>query len=626
MRNRRSGCFLLLLSILLLSGRVSQAQQDSDTIYFNAKIVTVDDTSYTSSLGTIAQAMHVRGDTILHVGNNAEIRAMAGPNTRVIDLKGRTVLPGLISVHEHPFDWSPVNPYVIRHVLTDDVVVTRVLEGSPQEQLQAYPAILREALGKAKPGQWVYLVFPLGKNYEYSTGGNGGFGQFDDSLFGTPLKITKAQLDAVAANNPVLLRDAFTRFVLNSKALEIADRTFPEDVASQIDHETGAGGANPMRWMFSDVVMRDHYKELKEVQRLGLTWWAGYGMTAFASQAYDPANLRVFDDLSRSGQMPVRNMWAWNWREDFFNNDEYYVSALISMNGNGNDYFWHSGSRGAQTVGAGCTTLVPRVDLSEQAAQRRRTCAYDPGTKNYEMLYQWVKMGGRYAVTHTVGDRDIDNIIDIISKASKEAGFTPEQIRAKRHTFDHNVMSPRPDQLPLIKELGLVLGGDAFEIYQASPGILETYGEKALEWVVPKKSLIEAQIPSGFEVDRALSTTNLTIFWTLARVINRKAWDGKVYGQNQKISRELALKTATTWGAYYILKENELGSLEPGKWADFIVLDRDYLTIPENDIENIRVLMTVVGGKAVHLVPSVAREIGMQPTGAQALLGPAAQW
>ena len=109
-------------------------------------------------------------------------------------------------------------------------------------------------------------------------------------------------------------------------------------------------------------------------------------------------------------------------------------------------------------------------------------------------------------------------------------------------------------------------------------------------------------------------------------MIDRKAYDGRVYGQNQKIGRELALKTATTWGAYYILKENELGSLEPGKWADFIVLDRDYLTIPENDIENIRVLMTVVGGKAVHLVPSMAEDIGMQPTGAQALLGPAAQW
>ena len=90
---------------------------------------------------------------------------------------------------------------------------------------------------------------------------------------------------------------------------------------------------------------------------------------------------------------------------------------------------------------------------------------------------------------------------------------------------------------------------------------------------------------SGFEVDRGLESTHLTIFWALARFITREAWDGKVYGQSQKISRELALKTATTWGAYYLAKEDVLGSLEVNKWADFIVLDRDYLTVPENEIE-----------------------------------------
>ena len=95
----------------------------------------------------------------------------------------------------------------------------------------------------------------------------------------------------------------------------------------------------------------------------------------------------------------------------------------------------------------------------------------------------------------------------------------------------------------------------------------------------------------------------------------------------QAVSREVMLKSATLNGAYYMLREEKLGSLEPGKLADLAVLDRDYLTIPVDDIPNIRVLMTMLGGKVVHLVPSLARETGMQPAGSQVTLGgPAAQW
>jgi hypothetical protein len=391
-------------------------------------------------------------------------------------------------------------------------------------------------------------------------------------------------------------------------------------VTSQINHENGIGGANSMRWMFSDVVMRDLYPQLREIQRLGLTWWAGYGMTAFGSQAYDPAGLRVYTDLARKGEMPIRTMWGWNWRENFFNNDVYWVNALVFMEGLGDDFLWNGGARGAETVGRGCSVLAPRVPLAPNQAN----CAYGAGGKNHKTLYEFIKRGGRYALTHTQADKDIDHLLDIIETASKDAGFSLAQIRAKRHTFDHLVMAPRPDQLKRIKNLGMVLGGNTFEIYQASPGILEAYGDQAVEWVVPKKSLVDAQIPSGFEVDRALESTNLTMFWALARSIDRKAFDGKVYAPSQKIGRELALKTATTWGARYLMKEEMLGSLEPGKWADFIVIDRDYLAIPESDIEKIRVLMTVVGGKVVHLVPSLANDIGMKPVGAQVELGGAA--
>lgn len=628
MRKRRVDLITTMVGFLLLGMMTAEGQQAPDMIVFNAKIVTVDDDGFTSQTGTIAEALAIRDGIIVSVGNNAQVQAQKGSNTTMVDLNGRTVLPGLIGVHEHPYDWTLVNPYILKEIVTDDKVVTRVINGSPEEQLQVYPGVVREAVSKARPGQWIYIVLTLGENYQYSSRGNAGLGgvpgQYPVALFGAgigrPSMIAKRDLDIMAPDNPVLLRDTFTQLLLNTKGLEEIAKVFPEDITSQINHENGIGGADPIRWVFTDVVMRDHYNELKEMSRLGLSWWAGYGMVSFASAAYTPTNIRIFHELSESDQMEMRNLWTWNWRNQLFVNDDYLLSTLISMEGQGNDYFWNGGAFLA--TGLGCTVLEPNTEF----LITQPTCGLPPGSDAYQLVYKFIKRGGRFVTAHFTADRDIDHLMDIVEQASKEAGFSLEQIRAKRHTFDH-IPLLRPDQLDRIKKLGMIPGSNSFEIYQSSPGVLKVYGEKALDWVVPKKALVDAQIMSGFEVDRGLESTNLTVFWALARFITREAWDGKVYGQSQRISRELALKTATTWGSYYLAKEDVLGSLEVNKWADFIVLDRDYLTIPEDEIENLRVLMTVVGGKIVHLVPSLGRETGMEPTGAQVeLQGAAAGW
>ena len=111
------------------------------------------------------------------------------------------------------------------------------------------------------------------------------------------------------------------------------------------------------------------------------------------------------------------------------------------------------------------------------------------------------------------------------------------------------------------------------------------------------------------------------MFQVLHTGITRRDMNGNVIAPEQRVDRETMLKVSTTWGSYYVFREDDLGSLEPGKLADLIVLDKDYLTIPVDDIPKLRVLMTMTGGKIVHLVPSMAREIGVQPMGAQVELG-----
>ncbi|OFV96543.1 MAG: hypothetical protein A3F68_02735 [Acidobacteria bacterium RIFCSPLOWO2_12_FULL_54_10] len=614
-------CFLsLVIGACILFVEAAQSQQTApDMIVFNGKIVTMDDKGFTTNVGKVAEAMAIKDGKITAVGSTAQVRAQAGPATKMIDVKGRTVLPGMMGNHEHPYDWAPTNPYIIKKVLNDDNVVTRYVKGTPKEQAEAFPGVIREMLTKAKPGQWLYVVLSLGDRYEYGL----------DRSFGNALQlIPEALMDQLTPNNPLLLRNVFTGTKYNMLGYEAAKKIFPQpDMFADREGKPFPPGSremnNALRWFFHEVTMKDRYKELKEIHRLEVSWWSGYGFTSFGSQAYTPSNIRVYSELAREGRLAMRNMWGWNWRETELFGDPYVRNIAVYLEGTGNDFHWYGGSRGALGNGSNCTTATPRREGVQQGQ-----CNYQPGTVHYQTLYNFIKDGGRFSITHTGGDKDIGYLLDIIEKASADAGMTADDIRAKRHTFDHLTLAPRPDQLDRIKRLGMVPGGAPFYFFEASPRILADYGEEAVQWSMPKKSLVDAGLPSGFEIDRPLGSTELSVFWTLARMIDRKApQDGKVYAPNQRVPRELALKTATVWNAYYIMKENQLGSLEPGKFADFIVLDRDYFTIPETEIENLHVLMTVVGGKPVHLVPSVARENGMQPVGAQVELGgPAAQW
>jgi predicted amidohydrolase YtcJ len=144
--------------------------------------------------------------------------------------------------------------------------------------------------------------------------------------------------------------------------------------------------------------------------------------------------------------------------------------------------------------------------------------------------------------------------------------------------------------------------------------IAKIYGTEYTSWVAPRQSLTKAHVMTGFEIDRPLPHK---IFFFITKGMNRyNDRDKMVYGPGERTDRITQLKALTRWGAYYMLREKVMGTLEPGKFADFIILNKDYLTIPEEEIPSIRPLMTVVGGKTVHLMEPFAGEIKMQPVGA----------
>ena len=602
---------------LLAQAPVASLLGNPETIVFNGKIVTVDNHSFDSNIGTIGKAMAIRDGKVLAVGADAEIKALAGPKTKLIDLGGRTVVPGFIPVHNHPMDWAPVVPEIVDAVVPPEILISRNLTGPPVKQVESLPAVLEEMVGRAKPGAWIMInlvwdfsVDPLDPALDFWE------------------KFGKEQVDKLAPNNPVLVRsrEILQRTgrdsVLNQKAIDEIRRLAPKDFLDDLNFDrltkVGRGGLI-YRLAWPQVILKDRPDILTEMIRRDLEWWAAEGQTATGTFLYHYPNvLRAFRTLDQRGQMANRLAWGWGmmpegaWKR--VAEDPYLVMDLATRVGEGTDYMWYYGTSAEGQPGS-CLSLQPlggRDPKDPDLLLPGGGCgvAFGPDSPAFKLIMA----GSRLMAGHIFGDVAIDNLLNLVEQASKAAGISQEEIRAKRHVIgDHMNGWPRPDQIPRIKNIGAVVGGT--NIYILDQHIwLKDYGEKALDMNVPRAAMFEGGIMNGIEVDKPLELTEQTIFEYLNFGIGRKAKNGTVYPR-QRLTREQALKSATIFGGYYLMREKHIGSLEPGKFADFLVLNLDYMTIPEADIDKVKSLMTVVGGKIVHLTPELAAELKMEPAG-----------
>ena len=600
--------FLILsFAILFLAGSAA-AQQEADVrallgypdmILHNAKVVTMDDESFEPQVGTIAEAIAFRDGKVLATGANAAIRALAGPQTKVIDLKGRTVLPAFSATHEHPTDWMWTEPEALRYALPEDndLIMVRWMTGTAEQQWANWEATLRDMQAKAKPGQWLWLSFSWGPNFENVEG-----------LFDAfPKIVTQAKLDELAPNNPARVRNAWPlvpQVTVNTKGLEEIRKVY--DFAGL--RKSGSEASDPIgRQTEPDVIFQGRTAELAKILKAEMELWAAHGITSFGSAPYSYHNLQALNYLDQRGELPGRFAWGYI-GPDFSMDTLRYIAGIL---GNGTDYLWNIGAWG--NPGGTCTTL-----RSTDEVKAKEVCSLAPGTPGYEMITKIIKAGGRVATMHSGGDKDIDYFLDAIVKASRESGMTMDQIREKRHAFDHASGAPRPDQIPIVKNLGMLVSMINTVLWENRRDYdisfrVRNYGIEYAHWAVPRKSVTAAGIMNGFEIDRALPHKLWYFIYTGMTRMNDT--DQRVYGPSERTDRITQLKSLTTWASYYFLREKVMGSLERGKFADFIVLDRDFLTIPENDIPNVRVLMTAVGGKVIHLTPELASEIGLQPAG-----------
>jgi predicted amidohydrolase YtcJ len=525
--------------------------QNADTVLLNGKIVTVDDRF------SIAQALAIRGQRIVAVGTNADIEKLKGPATRVIDLAGRTVIPGLIDNHSHWIRFAEHN-----EVRFDGVTSRkRALE------------LVAERARASAPGEWIAVL--------------GGWSE--DQFTDEPRGFSLEELDRIAPNNPVVLQAIYVHSYLNSAALKAAniDATTPNPPNGTIEKDAsgkltgvvrGAGGvafaAAKIPLKDKDAWLANTRKLVTYLNAMGVTAWLDAGGRGMSAKHYEP-----YKQLADRGELDIRVFWTTIRQPATPAQVDAVLAEIPQLKPfQGNDYFDHVGW--GETVFAPVTTQLLRVASNtkpEDLAQMRR-------------IMRALADHGIYLNSHVEMHAAIDAFLNEYEALNKE-----RPIKALRWSFSH-LDQVDEAQLQRMKRLGMSAQIHSRPLIQGAR-MHQVHGDKAWD-MPPFRRIQDSGIHWGLGSDATAVTTS-NPFYTLSFAVTGEMVGGRKVNR-QTITREEALIAHTRSNAYFLFQEGNLGSLAPGKYADLLVLDRDYLTVPAGEIKDIKPLITMVGGKVVY--------------------------
>ncbi|HWP84663.1 MAG TPA: amidohydrolase family protein [Terriglobia bacterium] len=587
----------------------SKLVQYPDQIIYNAKIVTMDNLDPMGPPGNIYQAMAIRGDLIQFLGTNDEMLALAGPQTQKLDMKGRTVVPGLIDTHNHLHNgfvsrWANEHPQELISIMREFTVSGK----SYEELTKGIELVVKEQMAGAPPKQWAYIGFD-------TPGGDQGLSL--GVMYLRSGQMTREKLDEWAPTQPVFIEDS-SNYLMNTAARN----DFMEMMSVEAtDHNEKAALTNPRvdRTLVAEKYFRTRVPLLADIIENGLKHFAAMGFTGYSSHIVGLPIHDAFMLLSREERMPVRFGFAHRACQNVVVDIPTCFSRLGDMAGMGNKYFWNVGvTLGALDldVPVACTSMQavdPRIKAMEQ-------CWAEPGGPYYDAIYTAVKSRLRYVINHNNGDKGLTQFMDILDRVMKEdPSMDINYMRSRRFTSDHCPYYPTQEQMPRIKNFNMQFSCGAAELSsEHGYSIGKIYSESYANRVGPIASLFKHGIMASNEGGGdGMDEVNRTTFARWFPYITRKRSDGVVLAPEEAINRVQLLKMSTSMAAYYVLKEKELGTLEPGKFADFVVFNKDYFTVPEEEIPSVYPVMVVMGGKTRVLREEYAKEIGLQPVGPQ---------
>jgi len=533
-----------------------------DRIFINGTILTMDDTDST------AEALAVAGGRIEAVGSTDQIRSMAGNQTVVTDLQGKTLLPGFIEAHGH-FPWSGFN--AVGANLNSPPI------GSMACVADIFEALNRKA-SETPRGKWVV-----------------GFG-YDDTSLAEKRYVTRDELDEVFKEHPVYISHISGHVgMANSLALEAAgiDAHTPDPEGGVIcrDPDTGQPtgvleekAAHEVFRLAADFSMEENLAILK----WAVDDYARHGVTTVQCGYADE---KLFNGLSlgvQAGQIPLRLIV---WPE--IELAEKIIAQQFEAAGPDPDFFQVGA---AKIIGDGSiqayTAYLSRPYHSPFKGDRRyRGYPVTERRVMVELVKKFHRAGLQIAI-HGNGDACIDDIIYAIEQAQQEY---PRQDH--RHIIVH-CQTVRDDQLDAMKRLGITASFfPAHTYYWGDRHASLFLGPDRAGRINPTRTALEKKIRFTIHLDTPITPIDpLLLVWS---AVNRLSTGGRVIGADECISPVQALRATTIDAAWQVFQEKNRGSLEAGKYADLAVLSGNPLNRPDS-IRDIRVLETVVGGKTVY--------------------------
>lgn len=560
---------VLLLSTVVACAAPEPPHEKADLVLRGGKVVTVDE------LRPEAQAVAAAGGRIVAVGSDDDIADWIGPETRVVELEGRLAIPGFIESHGHfmSLGTSKTILDLTKAATWDDVV-----------------SMVAGAVAEAEPGEWI-----RGRGWHQEKWTE----PPSPAVEGAPVH---ASLSAASPEHPVILTHAsgHASFV-NAKAMQLAgiDRDSEDPPGGEIVRDAAGEPTGLLRETAQRVVRavqsesrEGRSPEEAEAERRKLAELAALealanGVTSFQDAGSSFETIDFYKQLEAEGALPLRLyvMVRYASNEEMAEKLPLYRSVV-----DGDDYLTVRGIK-RQIDGAlgphGAWLLEPYEDLPgsvglnlepEEEIRRTAELAVEHG---YQLN------------THAIGDRGNRRVLDIYEEVMKAEGVT--DTASLRWRIEH-AQHLHPDDVDRFAELGIIASMQGIHCTSDGPWVLRRLGEeRARSGAYLWRQLLDrgVVIANGTDVPVEDIDPIASFYASVTRIMPQ----GEAFFPDQKMTREEALSSYTLSGAYAAFEEDVKGSIEVGKLADIVVLSRDIMTIPDEEIPETRVDFTIVGGK-----------------------------